>query len=154
MLRLGFIGLAGYFLFLAYQLSRQLIGEKTTDRRMFVEKRKTLLLYGGICGVALVLSVGVEVGKMFSKPAIPPWVNASALGQLSEEELATRPIEISTWQVGAEESTFKSFKLTSRPNPIQLPSSGGMITVSVSRGTTTENIVPETKGVRVAHTER
>ena len=133
LLKLGFSGLAAYFLFLAYQLSKQIIDQNTTDAGVLAEKRKTLNFYGGLCAGALILfivSQFVAQEKPVPTPA-PTWISASALGQASDQELATRPIELSTWQVGAEGTTFKSLKLTRAPQTVELPSSGGIVMISI-----------------------
>ena len=131
-LRLGFPGLAAYFLYLSYKLSKQIVSLQSG--KGMAEKRRAVNLFGLLCILSLVLSIVAEFGKGFIKPPIP-WIAASALGQFSEEELNQRPLELSTWLANEPDTTFKYFRISRQPNRVEIPSSGGMVLISVPRVT-------------------
>jgi hypothetical protein len=132
-LRLGFPGLAGYCLYLAFKLTKQIIELPTIDKNsatLLIEKRRTLHVYLLMCGLALIFSFSFEAAKYFIKP-IDPWVNASFAATLSDEDLRQRPLEIYAFFPSDPDEKRKGQPLTNKPTHFQIPSSGGMVLISV-----------------------
>jgi hypothetical protein len=138
-LRLGFPGLAAYFLYLAYSLSKEIVntpaGSPVDPQALAVlaEKRKAVSFYGILCFLGLVLSIGAEAAKIYIQPPtpMPGSITATAQGMFSDDELKKRPLEVQTWMASQPDTTFKSFTLTSKPKPVQLPSVGGVLSITV-----------------------
>lgn len=142
LLRLGFPGLAAYFLFLSYKLSRQIVA--LPNSKGMAEKRRAVSIFGLLCMLSLLLSIGAEISKVFIKPSAP-WIAATALGQFTEDELNQRPLEFATWLATEPDTTFKSFRLSRQPNRVEIPSSGGMVLLSVP---TTNSKIPMESSVK------
>jgi hypothetical protein len=125
-LRLGFPGLAAYLLYLAYMLSRQVInlpGDSDGTIKMIVEKRKAVYFYGTLSFVALMLSIGVEIGKVVIPPK-PTWISASAFGEFTADELKQRPLSLQSYVPGGGSDQFHTYSLSREAQTIQIPAHG------------------------------
>ena len=124
LLRFGFPGLACALLILAYNLSNKIIG-MTDDVEKIVAKKTAVYFYGGLCVVALVLSITVEILHAQSKP-----MPVNAFGHFSQDEFSSRKVEL-TFFVTTPTATPTSVELSGEPKGVTIPSNATMVEVTI-----------------------
>ena len=124
LLRFGFPGLACALLILAYNLSNKIIG-MSDDVDKIVAKKTTVYFYGGLCVVALVLSITVELLHAQSKP-----IPVNAVGHFNQDEFSSRKVAL-TFFVTTPKATPTYVELNGEPQGITIPSNATIVEVTI-----------------------